>query len=85
VLAAKLPAVTLLEPGGGWSVVLRFPRVIGEEALVLALLERHGVAAHPGYFFDFPSEGYLILSLLPDPRTFVAGLELTLSAIAARL
>jgi aspartate/methionine/tyrosine aminotransferase len=83
-IAAKLPAVELLEPGGGWSAVLRFPRVIGEEALVVELLERHGVAVHPGYFFDFPSEGFLVLSLLPDPRTFEAGFNLTLDAIASR-
>ena len=80
-----VPAVELLEPGGGWSVVLRFPRVVTEEALVLELLERHGVAVQPGYFFDFPTEGYLVLSLLPDRRTFEAGLELTLTAISSRL
>jgi len=84
-IAARSPAVELLEPGGGWSAVLRFPLVIGEDALVLELLERHGVAVHPGYFFDFPSEGYLVLSLLPEPRTFATGLELTLSAISARV
>ena len=62
------PAVELLEPGGGWSAVLRFPRVVAEEALVLELLERHGVAVHPGYFFDFATEGYLVLSLLAGTR-----------------
>lgn len=80
-----IPAVELLEPGGGWSAVLRFPRVVTEEALVLELLERHGVAVHPGYFFDFPTEGYLVVSLLPNVSTFAHGLELTLAAIAARL
>jgi alanine-synthesizing transaminase len=83
-VVAGLPAVELQECGGGWSAVLRFPRVIGEEALVLELLERHGVAIHPGYFFDFPSEGYFVLSLLTDPSVFEAGLKLTLNAIASR-
>jgi alanine-synthesizing transaminase len=78
------PAVELLTPGGGWSAVLRFPRVVTEEALVLELLERHGVAVHPGYFFDFPTEGYLVLSLLAEATTFEAGLSLTLRAVASR-
>lgn len=84
-LTQEFAAVELLEPGGGWSAVLRFPRVIAEEALVLELLDRHGVAVYPGYFFDFPSEGYLVLSLLAHPSAFQAGLTRTLEAIAARL
>jgi hypothetical protein len=84
-IVQRVPAVELLEPGGGWSAVLRFPRVVAEEALVLELLERHGVAVHPGYFFDFPTEGFLIFSLLPEPTPFEAGLTLTLGAIAERL
>ena len=51
---------------------------------MLELLERHGVAVHPGYFFDFPAEGYLVLSLLAEATAFEAGLELTLAAIASR-
>lgn len=82
-LAARFPAIELLVPGGGWSAVVRFPRVVSEEALVLELLERDGVAVHPGYFFDFPSEGYLVLSLLPDPRVFEAGLTRVLDVIAS--
>lgn len=84
-IARGVPAVTLLPPGGGWSVVARFPRVMTEEELVIELLDRHGVAVHPGYFFDFPTEGYLVLSLLPEPSTFETGFKLVLAAISARL
>jgi len=84
-IARGIPAVTLLSPGGGWSLVVRFPRVVGEEALVLELLGRHGVAVHPGYFFDFPADGYLVVSLLPEPGAFEAGLKLVFDTIAARL
>ncbi len=83
-IVQRVPAVELLEPGGGWSAVLRFPRVVTEDALVLDLLERHGVAVHPGYFFDFPTEGYLVLSLIPEPATFEIGLARTLDAIVSR-
>ena len=67
---ATCPEVTLLEPEGGWSVVVRVPAVAPEEAIVLGLLEGADVLVHPGFFFDFPHEAYLVMSLLPDPSTF---------------
>lgn len=65
-----VPAVTLIEPEGGWSVVLRVPATTSEESLVLGLLEHDHVVVHPGYFFDFPEQAFLVLSLLPDAATF---------------
>jgi aspartate/methionine/tyrosine aminotransferase len=70
--------VTLLDADAGWSAVLRVPSTVGEEALVLNLLEHDGVVVHPGFFFDFPREAYLVLSLLPDPSTFAHGVRLVL-------
>ena len=62
-------------PGeGGWSAVLRVPAVMSEEDWVLSLLERDRVLVHPGYFFDFPSPAYLVLSLLPREGDFREGL-----------
>lgn len=84
-LARRVPAVEVLAPQAGWSAVVRFPRVIAEEALVLDLLERRGVAVHPGYFFDFAGEGYLVASLLPESAIFEAGFGEVLDAIAASL
>lgn len=84
-LALPQPWVRVLAAGGGWSVVVRFPRVVSEEALALALLEERGVAVHPGYFFDFPGDGYLVASLLPPPAVFARGFALVLDAIAQRL
>jgi alanine-synthesizing transaminase len=69
------PAVTLLEPEGGWSAVLRIPAVESEEALVLRALRDRDVVVHPGYFFDFEDEAYLVLSLLPDPQSFDTGVN----------
>jgi hypothetical protein len=66
---------TLLESEGGWSAVLRVPRTLSEEERVLRLLEEQDVLVHPGYFFDFPSEAYLVLSLLPAPDVFAEGVE----------
>jgi hypothetical protein len=71
--AAAYPTVTLLEPSGGWSVVIRVPAVVPEDELVLRLLADAAVLVHPGYFFDFDTEAYLVLSLLPDEAVFREG------------
>ncbi len=62
-----------LRSGGGWSAVLRCGETVDEEALVLGLLE-DGVAVQPGFFYDFESPGFLIVSLLPRPEEFAEGL-----------
>jgi alanine-synthesizing transaminase len=71
---AEAPAVTLLPPAGGWCAVLQVPGVRSEDTLVIDLVERDGVLVHPGYFFDFPGEAYVIVSLLPSPEVFDDGL-----------
>ena len=72
---------SVLRVEGGWSAVLRVPATRPEEALAIGLLEQDGVLVHPGYFFDFPREAYLVLSLLPDPAVFAEGV----SRLIARL
>jgi alanine-synthesizing transaminase len=83
--AARLPAVDVAQTGGGWSAVLRVPAVVGEEELALELLREDGVAVHPGYFFDFPGEGTLVLSLLAEPDAFAEGVRRVLRRIASHL
>ena len=60
----------LLEPAGGWSAVLRFGLPQPDEEVALEILERTGVLVHPGYFFDFETDDFLVLSLLPEPARF---------------
>jgi aspartate/methionine/tyrosine aminotransferase len=62
----------LLPRDAGWSALLLRPAAPDEETLALQILDRTGVLAHPGYFFDFDSAGpgYHALSLLPDPMQF---------------
>jgi alanine-synthesizing transaminase len=69
-LTQAAPACELLRAEGGWSAVLRVPATREEESLVLGLLHDERVLVHPGYFFDFPSEAYLVLSLLPPEHVF---------------
>jgi aspartate/methionine/tyrosine aminotransferase len=82
---ARLPAVSLSAPSGGWSAVLRFPNLIDEEELAIALLRDDGVAIHPGYFFDFADEGYLSLSLLPAAEVFAEGVRRALARLARHI
>lgn len=39
------------------------------------LAEEEQVVTHPGYLFDFPSEGHLVVSLLPEPGVFALGID----------
>lgn len=66
---------------GGWSAVLRVPAIMPEEEWVVSLFEREKVLVHPGYFFDFPSAAYLVLSLLPREADFQAGVSGILSLL----
>jgi alanine-synthesizing transaminase len=70
---AGLPAAELLEPEGGWAAVIRVSLPVDDEELALGLLARAGVLVHPGYYFDFATEGFLVLSLLPEPGRFAEG------------
>jgi hypothetical protein len=72
-LARAAPACRLLRAEGGWSAIVRVPTVAPEEELVLDLLTRRGVLTHPGYFFDFPSESYLVASLIVPEADFREG------------
>ena len=80
LFAAKSSA-RLLPVEGGWSAVLRVPSIQTDEAFALQLLEEEGVIVQPGYFFDFPSEGHLVLSLLTEPDVLAEGA----GAIASRI
>ncbi len=64
----------ILEPAGGWSVVLDVPRLHAEEEWALHLLEGQGLLVQPGFFYDFEREAFLVASLLCRPREFRDGL-----------
>src|SRR5215472_13265486 len=64
-----------LEVEGGWYAVLRVPATRSDEDLALCLLNDSGVYVHPGHFYDFSSEGYLVVSLISGQREFSMGLK----------
>jgi len=68
---------------GGWYAILRVPVTRTDEELAVDLLRRKSVLVHPGHFYDFPSDGYLVLSLITPEQEFAQGtsrlLELLIS------
>ena len=71
-IAADSPC-RVLAVEGGWSATLQVPRIRREEEWALELLEKDSVLVQPGFFFDFESEAFLVLSLLTAPDAFQDG------------
>jgi hypothetical protein len=81
-LVQPVTAVAIGPVGGGWSAVLRAPALCGDEELCLKLLEREGVALHPGAYFGFSTDGYLVASLLPPNELVADGFARAMDFIA---
>jgi aspartate/methionine/tyrosine aminotransferase len=79
---AEQKLVSRLEIEGGWYAVLRVPAVESDEELAIRLLEERSVLVHPGHFYDFLDDGYLIVSLLVPAEEFRKGLLELLSYIS---
>lgn len=75
--------VTVMQPQGGWNVLLRFPSHIDEDELVENLLKEYGIYCQPGYFFDLPFSGTISLSLLLQPDSFRKNAAKVLRTITA--
>jgi aspartate/methionine/tyrosine aminotransferase len=71
-----------LEVEGGWYAVLRVPVVGSDEDLAIALLRETGVLVQPGHFYDFASDGYLVISLITPGDEFAEGIRRLLAFIA---
>ncbi len=69
--------LTRLEVEAGWYAVLRVPGLQPEEETTLDLLLDRGVVVHPGGFYGFPAQGWLVVSLLPPELDFREGVEAT--------
>jgi alanine-synthesizing transaminase len=79
---AAHPACRLLPAEGGWASILQVPRTMSDEQWALDLVASEGVLVHPGYFFEFPSEGHLVVSLLPEEEHFRAGITRLLARVS---
>jgi alanine-synthesizing transaminase len=75
-------AANILAVEGGWYITLQVPRIRSEEEWTLVLLEHAGVLVQPGFFYDFETEAYLVISLLTAPEIFREGLTRLVSTLA---
>jgi alanine-synthesizing transaminase len=66
---------TRLHVEGGWCAILRVPVTQTDEELTIDLLRRRNVLVHPGHFYDFPSDGYIVLSLITAAEEFAEGIR----------
>jgi aspartate/methionine/tyrosine aminotransferase len=80
-LAASTP-VSRLRVQGGWYAILRVPALMSGDALAIRLMEQARVVVHPGHFYGFDGDGWIILSLLPPPVEFAEGITRLLRTIA---
>ena len=78
---AKQKSCRRLKIEGGWYVVLRVPVTQSDEDLAIEILRQRSVLVHPGHFYDFPSDGYLILSLITPPENFRQGIARVLDLL----
>jgi hypothetical protein len=65
----------------GWYAIVQVPALASEDTIVVDLLDETGVLVHPGYFFDFEREAFLVVSLLPECRVFATGVEALLRQV----
>jgi aspartate/methionine/tyrosine aminotransferase len=72
----------VLSADGGWYAVVQVPAIEPEEDMTVKLLLQHDVLTHPGYFYDFPREAYLVLSLLLPETEFREGVSRIVSYFA---
>jgi hypothetical protein len=80
-LAADYPACSVLPVEAGWYAVVQVPSTRSEEAIVVDLVERTGVLVHPGYFFDFDREAFIVLSLLLETPIFASAVRVMFGEI----
>ena len=72
-LVSQHPSWELLGADGGWYAVLRLPAGFSDEEFAVELLQVHHVLVHPGHFYDFGGDDFLVISLLTPPDVFVEG------------
>jgi len=77
-------ACSRLELEGGWCATFRVPAIQSDEDLAIDLLRETGILVHPGHFYDFPREGYLVMSLITPVQDFREGVRRLLERCSSR-
>jgi alanine-synthesizing transaminase len=74
-----------LQVEGGWYAVLRVPVTRSDEDLAIQLLQQQSVLVHPGHFYDFSADGYLVISLIAPDAVFREGMKRLLKSVIGNL
>jgi alanine-synthesizing transaminase len=74
--------VQRLEVEAGWYVVLRVPVIGSDEELAIHIMKKCSVLVHPGHFYDFPNDGYLVVSLITPTQDFREGIRRILELLS---
>ncbi len=80
-LSPRLP-VSRLRAEAGWYTTLRVPITRSDDDWAAELLAREQLLVHPGHFYDFTSDGHLVVSLLPPPEVFREGVAKLLAYVS---
>jgi alanine-synthesizing transaminase len=83
-LLASQELCARLETEGGWYVVLKVPLTGGSDELAMELLTARGVYVHPGHFYEFPADGYLVVSLITPEPQFSTGISALIEVVRNR-
>ena len=75
--------VSRLAVEGGWYAILRLPTIRTDEEWAIEFARQEGVLVHPGHFYDFPSDGHVVISLLPQPEVFAEAVARILTRVAS--
>ena len=75
-------SIRRLDVDGGWYAVLQVPAKQPDEVLAIKLIKRAGVVVHPGHFYDFQHDGYLVVSLITPENEFQKGIASVLRLAA---
>jgi alanine-synthesizing transaminase len=73
-LLTEQTMVTRLDVEAGWYAILRIPAIRRDEETAIRLIRESGVSTHPGYFFGFSGDGWLVVSLLTPEIDLKRGL-----------
>jgi alanine-synthesizing transaminase len=80
---ARQKSCSRLSVEGGWYAVLRVPVTRSDEELAIELVREKSVLVHPGHFYDFESDGYLVLSLITIDGEFAKGISRVLKHLSS--
>ncbi|MGH9511829.1 MAG: pyridoxal phosphate-dependent aminotransferase [Terriglobales bacterium] len=75
-------ACSRLQVEGGWYVALRVPATGSDEDLAIEIMRKARVTVYPGHFYDFPGDGYLVLSLITAEQEFREGIRRIMTFLA---